>query len=1059
MDAISCLTITQPIRDLAVKFVGETEESIKNAVGLWQEKYNKGMEEIPTASELNKFLKEIRPKTINIYAGTGENADLSNFAERPFSFTSAVSGDTVIYKTVEGAFQAAKLGYSNISEAEKIDIEKRLMNASGAEARKIGRSIKELATDAWDLNSSSIMEKLIYQSFKQNPNALQRLLATGNAILTHTQDKGKWGKEFPRILMQVRLQLDAETNVLAGFDENGNPLNENTISSSPSIKNFENLTTPTPVSLQEQKKVYLDFDPVKRRNRVSLIATLFSNILTMEVEQSKQILTEAISLAEPEERDVLLQQLNNVDRISTISKLTPGNIFVQIRDIFKPYTEISEEDRIAIEMESDSTLSKEEAKAVADYKFNEYNKIVDNFRALAEEACQIIARTESVKISPAYYGVSEASFADADPEGQDQGTVLADDALTREESVKDGWMIEYLNSSSMSSLSENVRKAIMTMPRLDKNGLVEKDDLGFDIYLDADYVHATLIDKLKDMITFDDMDGILQDLTKSKPWVSYIIQKLNQDKALQSQFYQDFRKDFNEFWIQKRKVDNNGHVTWETVPVNKPEGTYYLLDAWRDNYESGTTLDKDSIYDKTGSIVKENAAIGLELTNELQSQFNKLSTDEAVNELQKKETFSKFVKLLRMIGIDTSEDSIKEALTNIIEVEGATITPPYTLMLGDLNILFSGVKKGEVKDTEDTNGDLINTFGSVYNSIALALSEVTEDAIESSTRENDKSYYAHTNPNYAGKIIKLLKNVRKVSESEYQKFLEKEYGKYEWFKKDGIWLNDVIRELAESPEMRKQLEHKMLLNADKKEFDNWDDLDTLLVLLTEYGGITDAPTKSKYAYYNFPIQGDAAQAEFIKLRRYVTGDELDENGKNKSFEDIIAEKMVNLVLQEYNRIMLVRARDEKLKAGDTSISPIASFDIVRDKDGNIKWWGGAEFKFLPQLNNVKGFIENITNLVKNGSGETLRNYIKDTVKETMENSFEEDYLRMDKAGLFEETEDGNYKYLKGKGKKQFLRQLSDKLKTAKNMLGNAWTNEMSSLCINNKADCVISVEK
>lgn len=205
MDAISCLTITQPIRDLAVKFVGETEESIKNAVGLWQEKYNKGMEEIPTASELNKFLKEIRPKTINIYAGTGENADLSNFAERPFSFTSAVSGDTVIYKTVEGAFQAAKLGYSNISEAEKIDIEKRLMNASGAEARKIGRSIKELATDAWDLNSSSIMEKLIYQSFKQNPNALQRLLATGNAILTHTQDKGKWGKEFPRILMQVRL--------------------------------------------------------------------------------------------------------------------------------------------------------------------------------------------------------------------------------------------------------------------------------------------------------------------------------------------------------------------------------------------------------------------------------------------------------------------------------------------------------------------------------------------------------------------------------------------------------------------------------------------------------------------------------------------------------------------------------------------------------------------------------------------------------------------------------------------------------------------------------------
>ena len=38
-------------------------------------------------------------------------------------------------------------------------------------------------------------------------NPFSELLATGNAELTHTQDKGKWGAEFPKLLMEVRTEL------------------------------------------------------------------------------------------------------------------------------------------------------------------------------------------------------------------------------------------------------------------------------------------------------------------------------------------------------------------------------------------------------------------------------------------------------------------------------------------------------------------------------------------------------------------------------------------------------------------------------------------------------------------------------------------------------------------------------------------------------------------------------------------------------------------------------------------------------------------------------------
>lgn len=176
-------------------------------------------------TQQNLFVDEQSSETINIYAGTGENADLSNFAIRPISTADFVEsfenwekpeliynilmslGVSNTYQTVEGAFQASKIYYSDTNQNAIPELRKKLMVASGAEAKSLGRSIKGLNKEAWDRDSSDIMKILLIVSFKQNPNAAQRLLSTGDAILTHTQDKSKWGTEFPRILMEVREEL------------------------------------------------------------------------------------------------------------------------------------------------------------------------------------------------------------------------------------------------------------------------------------------------------------------------------------------------------------------------------------------------------------------------------------------------------------------------------------------------------------------------------------------------------------------------------------------------------------------------------------------------------------------------------------------------------------------------------------------------------------------------------------------------------------------------------------------------------------------------------------
>jgi len=156
-------------------------------------------------------------EVINIYAGTNENAELSNFAKRPFA-SELIDGQSkygnFIFNTVEGAFQAAKLiaapSYFNeegllTKEGEKLIAD--LSKATGAQAKSIGRKIKGLDVKRWDSLSEGIMKGLIKESFEQNPKALEKLLATGNATLTHTQDKTKYRELFPKILMEVRQEL------------------------------------------------------------------------------------------------------------------------------------------------------------------------------------------------------------------------------------------------------------------------------------------------------------------------------------------------------------------------------------------------------------------------------------------------------------------------------------------------------------------------------------------------------------------------------------------------------------------------------------------------------------------------------------------------------------------------------------------------------------------------------------------------------------------------------------------------------------------------------------
>lgn len=1037
---MSCLVITPEIRELAKKFPNETEQSILNLVGLWQEKNNKSIEDIPLGSELNDFIKEIRKAVPSKWARTAENGyEVSTRGDKRFSALVATFKEGTVIDGVD-------VGGRTIEDVYQSVIKKsRKGQAPSKESRLYNESLKT-KEEREDFSYTEGYLPLWQEWARQNPELMDELRAK-SVGKTLTDQFANTRVSQARALAEILNSQNGEIGT-ATLDE--------ALSSS--------FNTPRITSVEEQQKVDLLFDPRTRRDRVTLIARFFSNEVDNALQEITDSLKRRIDDASGVEKEELQAELNSLDRFSAIKKYTPAGIFKRVANIFNSYVQDTEEGRIQQELNAINSMrgadkfsdeqKLEAAKKKAAYKNQEYKKIVDDpyvYKALAEEASTLLVMTEGVRIDPNYIAPADANLNSDDPEGNSEVDNEAED-WRQEEAYKDGWMTNFRQVSSYDSLSQAVRKVIRQVPKLDYRGKYEKDDLGFTRYLDADYVHATFIDKLRNMINSDDMLPLMQDLQRIKPWVKQVTKLLQGDETLFSQFYQDFRKDFMPYWIQKKKMMPDGTFKMETIAINKPEGVYYLFDAWRDNYENGVQLDDDSVYEKNGEINKDNAAKGLKWTETLNNMFQNLDTESRLQLLEREDVWNTIMKLLHMLGIDANPSVLKTALTDIKTAPGITFTDPIMLLLPQLNIIFSGISGGKVQDKVEEDGtvkrgDLINTFGSAYNMIASMMAEVTEDAIESSVRENDKSYYSHVTPNYLGKLIKNLKNVMNDKE-RFEQFMQTEFKDYEWFFKDGHWRNDWLRQLAESDELRRGLNHKVVLNSDKVDYTNWDDLDYTLALLTEYWGDPDSAKSSiKYAWYHVPILSDSPSAEFIRFRKYTTGDVLDENGKKRTYDDVILDKLVDLVNQEYDRIMLVRERDEAYQSGDKSVEPIANYDIVRKKDGSIKSMGGAEFKFLPALNSLRydngeTFIDRLSRLKSKGTGAELRNFLRTTLNDMMEDGFEQTYRDWMRVGLLDELPNGKYKYLPFEGQSKQNAITVKALIKAKDALGSLWNTNM-----------------
>lgn len=753
--------------------------------------------------------------------------------------------------------------------------------------------------------------------------------------------------------------------------------------------------------IQEDNKSYAEdlarcarqMSPIERKHRVERITRMFSSIVNSKLKDKLAAYNDKIQAeTNPKVKNDLLFGRKKITRFSVIKSEGVQSIMLEVRKAFQVYAEVPLEAKIAIEKKSikDALINRQKkkgysideeaidrkatimAKAVVERKDATFKNVLNNFQVLAEEALGNLALTEGISVNLNSNFVLNTQ-ENSDTFNEDGKQTNQGDVFEKEESLKDGWMTDVRQVATFDSLTARVRQAIGNMVRYDSTGNVDRDDLGDNIYLNAGYVHSELIQALRNMISAEDMIPMLEQLSKKKVWVKQIINELNNDNQLFTEFYRAYRKDYVNYFIQKVSTNSDTSTSTKVMSINGAEGTSHYFDEWRDNYEYGNVLTTDSIYDKNGDIQLKNAKVGLDLVNELLDIFEDRET---IAENLTDENIARIKKAMNMLGASVDSETLENALK--FNLDNKAFKPAVNVLLSNLRTIYYDLNKGNEKVKDGEYIDLLNIHGTAFNNIAEVINKVDEDTIESSVRQGDKTMYAHINPSYVTTLIKKLQR-----EDTYKQVLD-DYRVCNWFNKNGKWRNSILEEIENNAEVRSNLKHVVLLQYNRKEYNAWTDLDATLALYNMYmTGAADRSGSETYGYYQVPMLSDAQSAEFIKFKRY-----------KKGYEEKLLDKFKDLVYQEIDRINLVKER----ATTDNHIDPIANFDM------NGKKMGGAEFKFFPELNQKgqsgKTFLQAIDE-AKQISMDEVDNLIKNTIKSIMDSRFKEAIQHYKDIGLYD----------------------------------------------------------
>ncbi len=975
---------------------------------------------------LKNSKKMLTPDTkINIYAGNNENTDLSNFSVRPFS------NAQYSFESVEQGFQFGKLevlksviksGYTErdaaykdiISQIEKLQNDLLSVKRSafkddvsyGATLKHIGNT--KLDTKDSDIQmiidnffskekiegftnwntgtASNIMKALLKASFEQNSQAAQRLLNTGNATLTHTQDKGKWGTEFPKLLMEVREELRKENKGTETEVTNPSfPKEQTQKVSLPGYEYFNELYDETPVDAAWKIPYLKELDAqLSMENSFEENQNIINQMDTvLQATSEKEYLQESKDSQKKEvetnlsEYDKLNKQIDNLlNGDKDLEELGASLSATEVRhtaelivnSISDEITNLQKEEGLAktlfpslnTDLDFQSASRKQIVETVGLDRLIERTKtlfspqvmdyedtdtmmqaqlITDNWDAIMYLAADIFAMNEGFGITKDYSRGNFTTTEDSKVDFDNFNDYSNDQDIAAEEGEKDEqehWQVESRTIDVLNSMSALVRLGLHECYLLDAEGNKVYSKWGIAERVNPRESVNSILRWTQGALSLDDMIKRLSDKQKQNPWLSQLIERLS-DKSgketdFQSQFYGVFSKHFQLYSI-----------------VLLEDGKYYSMTvnshpALSEAMKSISALFKIGEHPLFGNNGKINSKLlGSDQTTGKNSEFN---LHKALTELREIDKAIKEGKTLDDTMSKTATDDIlgisksfghnitEEMLTDVVNAENIKkITESLGYIVKDLDKALQAQNKGTLKEYDPFKFGTENSIGGSLRNLLTPITDKLEDTAVNAFYDSSKMYQSYITPSF---MTKLMNKFRQEGQA-FEDFIMDEYGSSEWFKfpngdVDKGWRNEWLRILAKDENARKVFDHKVELNFNKHNYmRNMSDAEYTLSLITEYfAESTDNNTNMVPAWFRVPMQSNKPSSEFIKFYSY----------RGANYKDSIVYGLHNMFLQELSRIQTVRMRNmDKNDAG-----------FIKNFDTN-----GRRFNFLPVLNN---YLEN-----------------------------------------------------------------------------------------------------
>lgn len=665
-----------------------------------------------------------------------------------------------------------------------------------------------------------------------------------------------------------------------------------------------------------------DFSAEERFNRISMISTMFSDIVDAVQEENPSV----------SRRDIVAGFTIDGQQVGGIA-----GIFNEIYDTLQ--SQYSD----AVQEGDTETASK-------------YQKVFDNWGALISFAKIRIRDAEDLKLG------QDINFADdSNPNNFNENDMT--EKFVMEESKREGWMEQAEFESSFGSVGKQVRKVIGRVP-VYKDGEVVLDDLGFPVMQDPVRMHQELLDVLRGVGSETEMMNALREYSSTAGWVTPFMQEL-ENPQIRTQFYTDFKKNFQPYSIQTEKQE--GRIrTYKTALLNRIKGNA-PFSSFLTSVKLGKVVNpRNSIFEKSG-IGTRVMPIRLErIKNKI---VDTLAEPERITEKSKFWMMSKLerkqflIDATESLGIDIDGETLDRIMSRNRDIRALNKE-----LLGAAKFGLNLTKEEQEGKKEVSYEELIKRASSnekkgvLREKITKVLAIVAKSReglkLESRVRYGDNTFFSNVIPSFMGdRFDKIASFVKATDKKGLQAMLETTYLNSSYFQYDGKILNKWLEELYNSDlstedNFAANFTFKRFLGTDKLKFEDFTSKQHIVQMLNEYFSEKQISPNSQYAWYPVFILGDSGVAKFIKAKRYGGQEILD--------------GMYNVYIQEKRRMELAKAANRKMQ--DQGLKAIDNFSRNTDK-----------FSLLSFLNEPKyaGMIKesNIEQTVK----QAIRAYMDDSV--------------------------------------------------------------------------------